>query len=125
MLSLRRYIQPPSAKPRPPAHKSGCTIDGPTGTDQTDVAYAQLSSALGLNPIRLIGSTLKTLPQYTVRAPFCYLLCALIPAAIYYMLKFWIVGHALLLAAYYVWLILAHQLGRFFYKNDETLNWDV
>jgi len=79
----------------------------------------------GLNPIRLIGSTLKTLPQYTIRAPFCYLLCALIPAAIYYILKFWIAGHALMLAAYYVWLVLAHQLGRFFYKNDETLNWDV
>lgn len=89
------------------------------------LGVAMYEDVRGLNPIRLIGSTLKTLPQYTIRAPFCYLLCALIPAAIYYMLKFWIVGHALMLAAYYAWLVLAHQLGRFFYKNDETLNWDV
>lgn len=89
------------------------------------LGVAMYEDVRGLNPIRLIGSTLKTLPQYTIRAPFCYLLCALIPAAIYYMLRFWIVGHALMLAAYYVWLVLAHQLGRFFYKNDETLNWDV
>ena len=89
------------------------------------LGVAMYEDVRGLNPIRLVGSTLKTLPQYMIRAPFCYLLCALIPAAIYYMLKLWIIGHALMLAAYYVWLVLAHQLGRFFYKNDETLNWDV
>lgn len=89
------------------------------------LGVAMYEDMRGLNPIRLIGSTLKTLPQYTIRAPFCYLLCALIPAGIYYILKSWIVGHLLMLAAYYTWLVLAHQLGRFFYKNDEALNWDV
>lgn len=89
------------------------------------LGVAMYEDMRGLNPIRLIGSTLKTLPQYTIRAPFCYLLCALIPAGIYYIRKSWIVGHLLMLAAYYVWLVLAHQLGRFFYKNEEILNWDV
>jgi len=89
------------------------------------LGVAMYESVCGLNPVRLVVSALKTLPQYAIRAPFCYPLCALIPAGIYYILKSWIVGHLLMLAAYYVWLALAHQLGRFFYKNDETLNWDV
>ncbi len=89
------------------------------------LGVAMYEGARGLNPVRLIVSTLKTLPQYAIRAPFCFLLCALIPAGIYYILKSWIVGHLLMLAAYYVWLVLAHQLGRFFYKNEEILNWDV
>lgn len=89
------------------------------------LGVAMYEDVRGLNPIRLIVSTLKTLPQYAIRAPFCYLLCLLIPAGIYYILKSWIMGHLLMFAAYYVWLVLGHQLGRFFYKNDETLNWDV
>ncbi len=89
------------------------------------LSVAMFDSMRGLNPFRLIRAILKTLPQYTIRTPFCCLLCFLIPAGIYYILKSWVLGHALLLAAYYVWLVLAHQLGRFFYKNDETLNWDV
>lgn len=89
------------------------------------LGVAMYEDVCGLNPVRLVVSALKTLPQYAIRAPFCYLLCALIPAGIYSILKSWIVGHLLMLAAYYVWLVLAHQLGRFFYKNEETLNWDV
>ncbi len=89
------------------------------------LGVAMYEGLRGLNPICLAISTLKTLPQYTIRAPFCYLVGILIPAGIYYLLNYWPLGHLLLLAAYYLWLVLAHQLGRFFYKNDETLNWDV
>lgn len=86
---------------------------------------AMFESLQGLNPVRLIGSISKTLPQYAIRTPFCIPVCALIPLAIYYFLRFWVLGHVLMLAACYAWLVLAHQLGRFFYKNEETLNWDV
>lgn len=86
---------------------------------------AMSESLQGLNPVRLIRSISKTLPQYAIRALFCFPVCILIPLAIYHFLKFWVLGHVLMLMAYYAWLVLAHQLGRFFYKNDETLNWDV
>lgn len=89
------------------------------------LSVAMYDALQGLNPIRMIGAISKTLPQYAIRTPFCIPVCALVPLAIYYFLEFWVLGHVLTLAAYYAWLVLAHQLGRFFYKNDETLNWDV
>ncbi len=79
----------------------------------------------GLNPILLFGSILRTPIQYCALVAFCYGACLLVPVAGYYYLKQWILGSALLFVAFYQLLILAHLLGRFYWRNEARLNWDA
>jgi hypothetical protein len=79
----------------------------------------------GLNPVLLIRSILRVPFQYCALAPFCCALCLLVPVAGHYLVTFWILGYALLFLAFYQLLILAHLLGRFYWRNEERLNWDA
>jgi hypothetical protein len=89
------------------------------------LAVVMFEGLHGLNPVLLIGSILKMHVRYLVLVPFCYLLCLLIPVAGYCLVKAWALSYLLLFAAFYQLLILAHLLGRFYWKNEERLNWDA
>ena len=80
----------------------------------------------GLNPFLIIRSILRTLLRYFVMVPFCYALCLLFPVA-YCLIpnkRYWHFAYPLLFVAYYLILVMGHLLGRFYFKNEETLYWD-
>lgn len=89
------------------------------------LAVVMFEGLRGLNPFLLIRSILKTPLQYSALVVFCYILCLLIPVAGYYLLKLWILGYTFLFLTFYQLLILAHLLGRFYWRNEEKLNWDA
>jgi hypothetical protein len=89
------------------------------------LAVVMFDALRALNPVLLIGSILRTLLHYCALAPFCLVLCLLCPLALYYLVKSWILGSCLLFLAYYQLLILAHLLGRFYWRNEERLGWDA
>ena len=89
------------------------------------LAVTMFESLQALNPLLLAGSILSTLLPYCVLVPFCYIMFLLLPVAFYVVKVNWIPGYPLLFVTYYVWLILAHLLGRFRWKYEEQLNWEA
>jgi len=89
------------------------------------LAVVMFDSYAGLNPILLLRSILKTHLRYCFLVPFCYLLCVLIPYAGFFLFESWMLGYLLLFLAFYSLLILAHLLGRFYWKNEQRLDWDA
>jgi len=91
------------------------------------LAMAMFDTLHGLNPILLLGSILKTFFQYSALVPFCYISCLLVPMTGGYITtpESWILGSALLFLTLYQLLILAHLLGRFYWRNEARLNWDA
>lgn len=90
------------------------------------LAVVMFESLGGLNPLLVLGSIFSTFFRYGVLVPFCYVLCLLIPVAARRLFtELWILGYALLFLAFYQLLILAHLLGRFYWRNQERLSWDA
>ncbi len=89
------------------------------------LAVVMHESLGGLNPLLLVRSILRTLLPYCFLVPFCYGLCLLLPVAGRWLFRVWILGYILLFLAYYQLLVLAHLLGRFYWRNEERLNWDA
>ncbi len=89
------------------------------------LAVVMFDALHGLNPFLLLGSILRMPVQYCALVAFCYVSCLLVPLAGYYYLKQWILGSALLFLTFYQLLILAHLLGRFYWRNEARLNWDA
>ncbi len=87
------------------------------------LAVTMFESITGLNPLLLLGSIGSTLLPYCLLVPFCYALIVLLPVAAYVVVVVKLPGYLLLFAAYYLWLVLAHLLGRFYWKYEERLNW--
>ena len=82
-------------------------------------------SLRGLNPVLLIRSALKTLVPYSALVLFGYILFVSIPIAARYLLKAWVLQYVFLFAAFYQLLILAHLIGRFYWRNEERLYWEA
>lgn len=89
------------------------------------LAVVMFESLRALNPVLLLGSILSTFLPYCALAVFCCMQWLLLPLALYYVRKVWVVGYLLLFLAFYQLLIQAHLLGRFYWKNQEKLNWDT
>jgi len=89
------------------------------------LAVVMFDSYAGLNPILLLRSILKTHLRYCFLVPFCYLLCVLIPCAGILLFRSWMLGYLSLFLAFYSLLVLAHLLGRFYWKNEQRLDWDA
>jgi phage FluMu protein Com len=89
------------------------------------LAVVMHESLAGLNPLLLLGSIFRTFLPYCFLVPFCYVLCLLLPVAFWFLIKVRLSGYLLLFLAYYLLLVLAHLLGRFYWKNEERLNWDA
>jgi len=91
------------------------------------LAVVMHESLRGLNPLLLIRSIGRTFFQYLVLVPFCYVLCLMFPLAYTFILNsaLWHWSYVLQAVAFYLLLIMAHLLGRFYFKNDEKLYWDA
>jgi hypothetical protein len=89
------------------------------------LAVVMHESLAGLNPLLLAGAILRTFLPYCFLVPFCYGLCLLLPLAFSYLFKVWMLAYLLLFLAYYQLLVLAHLLGRFYWRNEERLSWDT
>jgi phage FluMu protein Com len=89
------------------------------------LAVVMHESLAGLNPVLLFRSILRTLLPYCLLVPFCYALCLLLPVAFWHLIKVRFSGYLLLFLAYYQLLVLAHLLGRFYWRNEERLSWDA
>jgi hypothetical protein len=89
------------------------------------LAVFMFDSLRAINPILVIGSIRSTFFQYCGLVVFCYALCLSIPLAAYFLLRVWTLGYVFLLIFFYLTLILAHLLGRFFWKYEDKLNWEV
>lgn len=82
-------------------------------------------SLRGLNPVLLTRSALKTLVPYSALVLFGYILFVSIPMAARYLLHAWVLQYVFLFAAFYQLLILAHLIGRFYWRHEERLYWDT
>jgi len=89
------------------------------------LAVVMFEGLHGLNPGLLLRSILRTFSQYCALVVFCYVSCLLVPVAGYFLVNQWILGSVLLLLTFYQLLILAHLLGRFYWRNETKLNWDA
>jgi hypothetical protein len=89
------------------------------------LGVVMFDSFAGLNPILLLRSILKTHLRYCFLIPFCYVFCVLIPVAGVLLFQSWMLGYLSLFLAFCSLLILAHLLGRFYWKNEQRLDWDA
>lgn len=90
------------------------------------LAVILFESLRALNPILLLGSVFSTLVPYCALAAFCYVFYLLPPLVIRCLLgDLWILGYLLLFLTFYLALVLAHVVGRFYWRNQERLNWDA
>jgi hypothetical protein len=89
------------------------------------LAVLMFGSFTGLNPLVLIPSIFSTLFQYLALIGFLGVLIAAF-AAVTQVVKGKIVLEFIAAAALvYLLMIIAHLLGRFFWKYQEKLNWEV
>ena len=84
-------------------------------------------SVNGLNPLLVLRSILRTPVHYLLLVPFCYALSRIIPLAFGLILdkQHWHWSYVLQAASFYQTLVVAHLLGRFYFKNEEKLEWDA
>jgi hypothetical protein len=82
-------------------------------------------SIRGLNPMLIVGSIFSTFFLYCGLVVFCYALFILIAGAGYFLLRSWVLGYIFLFVCSYQALIGAHLLGRFYWKYQDKLNWEV
>ncbi|UCF16185.1 MAG: hypothetical protein JSW59_01740 [Phycisphaerales bacterium] len=91
------------------------------------LAVAVFDSLLVANPLLVIGSVFSTFFQYLGVVIFCpgpYLLLLLALAFIRSQ-GLWPLAYLFLLLCFYLNLVLAHVMGRFFWKYRDKLNWEV
>jgi phage FluMu protein Com len=89
------------------------------------LAVVMFDSLRGLSPRLILASIFSTFFQYCGLVIFWCGLCLLIAVAGFLLLRLWILGYVFLVVAFYLALILAHLLGRFFWKYQDKLNWEV
>jgi len=89
------------------------------------LAVVVFDSLRALNPILVAGSICRTFIQYCGLVMLFYALCLLISFAAYFLLRVWFLGYLFLFIYFYLALILSHLLGRFYWKYQEKLNWEV
>jgi len=79
----------------------------------------------GLNPLRIMLSILRAFPRYLFVVPVFYAPLAIIACFVIYLGQTDNMFISLVFRAVYVYLLIvaAHVLGRFFYRNEERLDW--
>jgi hypothetical protein len=91
------------------------------------LAVAVFDSLLVANPFLVLGSTFSTFFQYSGVVIFCPgpLLLMLLALSIVRSPGLWPLAYLFLLLSFYLNLVLAHVMGRFFWKYRDKLNWEV
>jgi len=90
------------------------------------LAVTMFESLRALNPVLLLSSLFGTFGPYCLLAAVCCAIYLLPPYTIRCLLdERWILGYVLVFATFYLALVLAHLIGRFYWKYEERLNWDT
>ena len=89
------------------------------------LAVTMFDSVTALNPILIIPSILSTLFRYLALTLFYYLPAFAIPLLIYILPRNWVMDHFLKLIGIYLSMVTSHLLGRFYFRAQEKLNWEV
>ncbi|MBL7152812.1 MAG: hypothetical protein ISS79_03785 [Phycisphaerae bacterium] len=89
------------------------------------LAVVMFDSIRAVNPLLIIGSIFSTFFQYIGLVLFYYIPVLAIPAIIYFFGHNFFVGHLAKLVGVYLGMVTAHLLGRFFFRYEEKLNWEV
>jgi DNA-directed RNA polymerase subunit RPC12/RpoP len=89
------------------------------------LAVVMFESVSGLNPILIVGSIFSTFFQYCGLVILFYAVGLLVPVAGSYLMSFWPLGFAIEFVSFYTLLVLGHLVGRFYWKYQAKLNWEV
>lgn len=91
------------------------------------LAVIMYESLGGLNPLLIVRSIVRTFLHYLVLVPFCYALCLMFPLAYRILLDphQWHWSYLLQALDFCLLMVMAHLLGRFYWKNQEKLDWDA
>jgi hypothetical protein len=89
------------------------------------LAVVMFDSLRGLNPILLIGSIFSTFLQYCALVILYYGLAGLFRIIVSRLPQSLIPSFVLSAVSIYSMMILAHLLGRFYWRYQEKLNWEV
>ena len=89
------------------------------------LAITVLDSLSGLNPVFLIGSILSTLVPYCPLVAIYFGLGWMLTRIGSVWLKSKILAYVCIAGFYYLLLVAGHLLGRFYFRYQEKLNWDV
>lgn len=89
------------------------------------LAVVVFDSISGLNPVLLLGSIFSTFFQYCGLVILFYGLGILLFIITSVIQQSWILAYISGIVFIYLLLVAAHLLGRFFWKYQEKLNWEV
>ena len=91
------------------------------------LAVAVFDSIFVANPFLVLGSVFSTFFQYCRVVIFCPGPFLLMPLAAVFLFNydFRFLGYLFMFLAFYLGLIMAHMLGRFFWNCRDKLNWEV
>lgn len=89
------------------------------------LAVTMFDSLGGLNPLLIIGSMISTFFPYLGLVTAWYIVAALVVGLWIYLgqSRMFLVVLLLVWATAYLFMVNAHLLGRFYYRNQEKLNW--
>jgi len=87
------------------------------------LAVTMFDSVYGLNPLILLGSMLSTFPPYLGLVLALGALLFLIVKTNQALAGDPLLGYAFGFAEYYLALVAAHLVGRFYWRYEEKLNW--
>ena len=89
------------------------------------LAVVMHESIGALNPWLLFRSICKTLLLYLLLLPFSLVPCLLLPVFGRLLFTQWALAYGVLFLIYYLLLIFAHTLGRFYAHVEDKLYWDA
>ncbi|MFA5423449.1 MAG: hypothetical protein WC374_06280 [Phycisphaerae bacterium] len=89
------------------------------------LSVIMFDSLTGLNPLVIIGSIFSTFFGYVLLAAFTALFAWSFLVIMRYAILFFAVEWAIIAVSIYLLMVGAHILGRFYYRYERKLNWDV
>jgi len=89
------------------------------------LAVTMFDSVTALNPILIIGSVFSALFRYIGLVLFYYIPILAAPLLIYLLPRNWLMDYIIEFVALYLGMVTAHLLGRFYFRYQEKLNWEV
>ena len=89
------------------------------------LAVVMFDSISGLNPILLIGSIFSTFFQYCGLVLLFYGLGVLSVKIMSILRQSWVLAYISSILFIYLLMVTAHLLGRFYWRYQERLNWEV
>jgi hypothetical protein len=89
------------------------------------LAVVMFDSFSALNPILLIGSICSTFFQYCGLVLLFYGLVVLSVKIASFLRQSWVLAYISSILFIYLLMVTAHLLGRFYWKYEERLNWEV